>query len=239
MKKKILGAIALLFACVPMIANAETYKVDDNMSINLDESTWYVFTRDNIKDNSDLDELGITYDYMNDLFNKNNMYLDATIFYENGKDFIELLVRKNTNDEVKNLTNYSDEDVLSFAKELAKKSGSKDYDVYTNDYKFAHSKYVDSKVGYNVIEYYTIVNGTSYTITVQKPSEFDESEEEAIKDVIDEIKFNVDKSLKEKSDSVDGNEILSKAIVGAITGGIIGLVAATINKVNKKKKNNN
>ena len=70
MKKKILGLIALLFMCVPMVANAESYKVDDNMTIDLDESLWYVFTRDNIKDNSELDELGLTYDYMNDLTEK-------------------------------------------------------------------------------------------------------------------------------------------------------------------------
>ena len=238
MKKKILGIILIMFLCIPMVVSAKSYKVDDNMTIDLEETLWYVFTRDNIKDNSELDELGITYDYMNDLFEKNNMYMDATIFYDDGQDFMELLIRKgNTDGKVKNLTNYSDEEVKELGDELAKKTSSTDYDVYTNDYKFVRSKYLDKNAGYNIIEYYTIVNGVNYTITVQKTTEFDKTEESFIKDVVDGIKFNIDSSLKEPSNKVDYSEVISKAIVGAITGGIIGLVASLANKASKKKKN--
>lgn len=239
MKKKILGMILAVLMCFPMVVNAKSYKVDDNMTISLDDTSWYVFTRDNIKDNSELDELGITYDYMNDLFNKNSMYMDATIFYDDGEDFIELLIRKSTNDsKVKNLTNYSDEEVKELGDELAKKTGSTDYDVYTNDYKFVQSKYLDKNAGYNIIEYYTIVNGVNYTVTVQKTTEFDKTEESFVKDIVDGIKFNIDSSLKEPSSSIDYSEVLSKAIVGAITGAIIGLVVALANKASKRKKNN-
>lgn len=239
MKKKILGLIALLFMCVPMVANAESYKVDDNMTIDLDESLWYVFTRDNIKDNSELDELGLTYDYMNDLFNKNNIYMDSTIFYDDGQNLMELLVRKGEeNGKFKNLTNYSDEDIKSLGDELAKRTGSKDYDVYSNNYKFVRSKYLDENAGYYLIEYYTIVNGTNYTITIQKTEDFENEEETFIKEVIDGIKFNVDKSLKEPSDSNNYDQVISKAIVGAVTGGIIGLVYGIFNKKKKKKVSN-
>ncbi len=238
MKKKILGALALLFVLSPMVVSAKTYNVDDNMSVDLDNKLWYVFTRDNIKDNPDLDELGITYEYMNDTFNKNQMYLDATIFYENGNDFMELLVRKSENDKVMNLTNYSNDDVLELAKELAKKTGSTDYDVYENDYKFVRSKYVDKNIGYYIIEYSTIVNGINYTMTMQKTTEFDESEEYFVETIVNSTKFNVDETLKEPKSSIDWNQVISKGIVGAVTGAIIGLVYGIFTKKKNKKVSN-
>ena len=238
MKKKILGALALLFVLSPMVVSAETYNVDDNMSVDLDNKLWYVFTRDNIKDNPDLDELGITYEYMNDTFNKNQMYLDATIFYENGNDFMELLVRKSENDKVMNLTNYSNDDVLELAKGLAKKTGSTDYDVYENDYKFVRSKYVDKNIGYYIIEYSTIVNGINYTMTMQKTTEFDESEEYFVETIVNSTKFNVDETLKEPKSSIDWNQVISKGIVGAVTGAIICLVYGIFTKKKNKKVSN-
>ena len=238
MKKKVLGLIALLLVFIPIVTNAKTYNVDDDMSINIEDDNWYVFTRDNIKNNKELDELGITYDYMNDLFTNYHIYLDATIFY--GKNnFIELLVRKKEVDEVKNLTNYSNEEIMEFALELAKKTGSTDYKIYENDYKFVESKYLDKEVGYYILEYSTVVNGTNYTITVQKTSKFNASEEKNIKKAIDSIKFNIDESLKEKKDnSLSTNSIISKAVVGAITGGIIGFIYWIFNRKKNKKVSN-
>lgn len=233
MKKKILGVIALLGICVPMLANAEEYKVDSDMSIDLDNESWYVFTRDNIKDNEELDELGLTYDYMDNLFNTNSLYLDASIFDTEEESFIELLVRKKEIADVKNFSSYSNDEVLKFAKELSKRTGSTDYTVYeVNGYKFAYSKYLDKNVGYYVLEYCTMVNGFNYTITVQKPTEFTEEEETYIKSVIDTVKYNVKESEEKEETS-----IADYAIVGAIAGATVALACGVIAKKRKKVSN--
>ena len=53
-----------------------------------------IFTPDNIKDNAELDELGISYEYMVETFQTNEAYLDAVLFYQDSEDYIEIFVRK-------------------------------------------------------------------------------------------------------------------------------------------------
>ena len=54
----ILAIIATVFMVfLPVSVYAETYSLGGtDMSIDVDDSLWYVFTRDNIKDNSELKE---------------------------------------------------------------------------------------------------------------------------------------------------------------------------------------
>lgn len=58
--------VALCFVTVlTSAASAKDYTVSDtDLTISIDDSYWYVFTRDNIEGNPELDELGITYDYI-------------------------------------------------------------------------------------------------------------------------------------------------------------------------------
>ena len=234
--KKILGLLMALIISVPMVANATTYSVEEDMTIDFDDSIWYVFTRDNIEDNSELDELGISYDYIYDLLNNNHMYIDAVVYYNDGSDFIEILVRKKENSEIKNFTNYTNDDLMDFAKELAKKTGAEEYSVYENDYKFAYSNYYDSSANYYVDEYYTIVNGYGYTITAQKLTEFDDAEKYFVRTIIDTITFDIDTSLKENTSN---NSIITAIIIGAGVGIVIGGSAGLTNKIIKKKSKNN
>ena len=71
--KKYLLILLLLF---PLTVTAQTYQVDEYMKVDMNDN-WYTFTRTNLKDNKQLEELNITYDYLNDFMNKNNVYLDA------------------------------------------------------------------------------------------------------------------------------------------------------------------
>ena len=77
---------------MPISVYAETYHLGGtDMSIQVDDSSWYVFTRDNIKNNSELDELEISYDSMYDILYNNEAYMDAILLYDDGK-YVELLV---------------------------------------------------------------------------------------------------------------------------------------------------
>ena len=234
---RILLSIILCFsALLPIITYAETYNLGGtDMSISVDDTVWYVFTRDNIKNNSELEELGITYEAMYEILHNNEAYMDAIQYYEGG-GYVEFFVRKRALDTgITNLSNYKDSEVLELAKELAKKQGANTYSVYENQYKFAKLEYVDSNLGYYICEFVTFVNKDNYTFTFQSTSQFTDEEYAEIESIVDSIKFDIDTSIKEKKSTSFAESVLEKTIGGAITGGIIGAVIAIVNK--KKKKN--
>ena len=202
------------------------------MSISVDDTVWYVFTRDNIKNNSELEELGITYEAMYEILHNNEAYMDAILYYENG-EYTELFVRKRALDTgIANLSNYKDSEVLELAKELAKKQGANTYSVYENQYKFAKLEYTDS--GYYLCEFYTVVNKDNYTFTFQSTSQFTDEEYAEIENIVDSVKFDIDTSIKEKKSSSIAESVIEKTISGAVIGGVGGAVIAITNK--KKKK---
>ena len=231
----LLSAILCVSAFLPITTYAETYNLGGtDMSISVDDTMWYVFTRDNIKNNSELEELGITYEAMYEFLHNNEAYMDAILYYENG-EYTELFVRKRALDTgIANLSNYKDSEVLELAKELAKKQGANTYSVYENQYKFAKLEYVDSNLGYYICEFVTCVNKDNYTFTFQSTSQFTDEEYAEIENIVDSVKFDIDTSIKEKKSSSIAESVIEKTIGGAVIGGVVGAVIAITNK--KKKK---
>ncbi len=227
----------LLLAVLPASVYATTYKLSGtDMSVSLDDSSWYVFTRDNITDNPELEELGLKYQDIYDVLYDNNAYVNACLFYEDG-GFVEMFVRKVAIDTgMANLSNYKEKEVLELAKEIAKRRNTKDYSVYESQYKFANLKYKDS--GYYICEYYTVVNRDAYTVTFQSETEFVAEEYAEMKRIVDSISFDVDTSLKEEGDSFwDG--VLGGVIKGAAIGAVVGGIIAVVGKKKKNGGNNN
>lgn len=240
MRRKIFAIITIIICLVtliPLSAYAETYQLGGtDMSIRVDDSYWYVFTRDNIKNNSELDELGIPYNKMYDILHDNEAYMDAFFLYEDG-EFVEFFVRKRKLDaDIVNLSNYKNSEVLKLAKELANKQGGDTYFVYENQYKFAKIEYIDSKLGYYLCEFFTCINGDNYTFTFQSSSQFTDWEYEEINGIIDSIRFDIDSSLKEPKTTSFWDGVIEKAIGGAILGGIASMIGIIVNK--RKKKTN-
>ena len=231
----LLSVILCFSALLPITTYAETYNLGGtDMSISVDDTTWYVFTRDNIKNNSELEELGIAYGAMYDILHNNEAYMDAILYYEGG-EYTELLVRKKALDTgIANLSNYKNSEVLELAKELAKKQGAETYSVYEDQYKFAKLEYIDSNYGYYICEFITCINKDNYTFTFQSTSQFTDEEYAEIENIVDSVKFDVDTSIKEKKTSSFAESVLEKTIGGAVIGGIVGAVIAITNK--KKKK---
>lgn len=235
--KRFICVYLIVILCVatvlPTAASAETYKLGGtDISISVDNSKWYVFTRDNIKDNPELKKLGISYDTIYGILHDNDAYMDAIIFYEDG-GYIEMFVRKKPVDAgLVNLSNYKDSEVLDFAKELAKKTGAENYTVYENQYKFARLDYKDNKLGYYMCEFITCVNKDNYTVTFQATSQYTQEEYAEIEKIVDSIQFDVDTSIKEP---IRFN-LVRMVLAGAAVGGIAGGIAAI--KTKKKKKQN-
>ena len=239
MKRTICILLAILLctaAFSPLTAFAATYPLEQtDLTISIDDSTWYIFTRENITDNPELDELGISYDEIHKILYDNNAYMDAILYYEDG-EYVELIVRKKPLDSgVAQLSNYENDEVLELAKELGEQQGTKEYSVYENQYKFAKLEYLDTTYNYYICEYLTIVNKDNYTFTFQSPVAYTDFEREEMKSIIDSIHFDVDTTLKEERSSSFWSTVATRAIIGAIGGGLVGGVIVLINKKKKKR----
>ena len=233
----ILTFLLCLGALFPISASAETFKLSDtDISLDVNSELWYVFTRDNIVNNPELDELYISYDAMSNNFQSNGIYMDALLFLdESNENYVELFVRKKTIDSgVANLSNYDDDEVMDLATELAEAQGAEDYSVYESDYKFAKLEYIDA--GMYLCEYVTIVNKDNYTLTFQSTTPYTDAEYEEIEEIVNSIEFDVDTSLKEEKKDSIWDSVITKAIGGAIGGGLAGFV---ISLSAKKRKNKN
>ena len=240
MKK--IGYVFLLFMVMmlPVLAKAEMYVVPEtDVSITIDESQWYVFTRRNIKDNKELADLGISYDYMNNLFTSNNIYLDAALFDEtDDKNNLELFIRVvPLTDEVGNLHTYSEKQIKEFGDGLLNsgKFNMTSYKIYGNKYKYIEFEYTD--LGYNVYQFYTIINGKGYNFTIQKTKEFTEADKTLVKSIIDTVTFKLDNHYERPiGEEQSGSSIKDSAIRGAIIGAIAGVIGAIAAKMKKRKQ---
>lgn len=233
MKRICILLLLCLMVLSPMSVCAKEFEIGDtDLTIEIDDSSWYVFTRENIEDNAELDELGISQDYMHDVLYNNLAYIDALLLSDDG-NFVELIVRKTANDSgLVNLSNYDDENVMAFADELAKKQGSDDYRVYENEYKFIKSEYVDSNLGYYIYEFVTVVNKENYTFTFQSNNSYDVEMRKQMQKIIDSIEFDIDESLEEPGTI----GIVEKVLIGAAVGGGVGAVIGLVNKKKKKQE---
>ena len=245
--------LVILFFCLacPLTVYAKTYTMSNtDISISVDDSSWYVFTRDNLQNNSDLKELGADPNEMRDILEGIMAYMDAFLLYEDG-DFVELLIRKTKiENSFTNLSNYSYEEVLELAELLGERQNTKNYSVYENQYKFVKLEYFDSTYDYYICEFLTMVNKDNYTLTFQSPSAFTNSERDEIQNIVDSVKFDIDSSMEEliptasEAQSVPSvfEQAVETGITGAISGGLLAIMALLFRKIKKasktKKKDN-
>lgn len=168
---------------MPLVGQAVSVDVPSaDMSLDMPDY-WYVFTRDNIEGNAELDELGLTIDFMNELFLENDIYIDG--FDEN----IEMLLYVVPVDDVGSLPDYYDFEIADFGEELQGIVGASDYEIVNNDYKYVSVAYEDQ--GYEIVEYYTIIDNLGYTFSFQKEgADFSNTEQETISNIIDSVHFD-------------------------------------------------
>ena len=222
-----------------MTAYARNYTIGGtDLSINIDDNRWYVFTRDNLRNNTELNKFGKSYDSMYKFLTENSAYMDAILLYEGGA-YVELFIRKSSVDTgPANLSNYSDDFVLTVAKGLAERHGSEDYSVYTNQYNFARLDYVDPNYDYHICEFFTTVNKENYTLTFQSPSQFTDWEYEEFERIVDSIRFNIDPAIKEEKTNSFLDNIITHTIGGAVLGGIGGVIILLLDKKKRKRSKN-
>lgn len=235
----ILIAVVLLLAMVlPMSAMAQAYSLaGTDVSLTVDDSVWYVFTRDNLVDNPELAELGITAETINGILLENNAYMDAIVFDENG-NYTEMFVTKAPLDtELVNLSNYSRDEAMQFAQGAAEDKGDCQYDVYETAYKFARLEYLDEALATYVVQYVTVVNKDAYNFLFQSKIPFVEWDYQEMDKIMKSVIFAVDPLLKEPASLTgEASEGVSSYVGSAAAVAIVGGVGALIRKKSKKKK---
>lgn len=236
--------VFLLFMVMmfPMVTNAETYSIaETDVTITIDELSWCVFTRDNIKDNQTLIGLGSSYEHMDNLMKKNNIYMDAVLFRdtepnENLEFFIRVI---DIEEDVGNLHTYSESEINEFGKGLmdSGRFNMDSFKIYGDKYKYIEFEYTD--LGYNIYQFYTVINGKGYNFTIQKINEITESEKTLIKNIINTVEFKIDEYYETPIGTENKDSIKTGAIRGGIIGGIVGLIGALVAKKKKGKEQKN
>lgn len=236
MKKILLLVLSFMFLVSPVSAKtADLNEIDLKLDFKDD---WYVFTRYNLDNNSDLEKLDVTKEYMQNFFEQNLAYIDAV---PNDFSYELILGVSNEKNKINNLTNYDDEFVKEVARELGKGTNSDKYDLYNNGtYKFATVEYYDSEAKFNVVAYYTVINNKGYTFQIQKEDSITDDDKTELKEIVNTIEFNVNEEdsnkekdkLKKDSSSFNWNNIVVCTVIGAALGGI----GASISKKKKIKQ---
>ena len=193
----ILLALICIIALTSIKAQATTFNLENtDMSIYMDEEMWYVFTRENIKDNPELSELGITHDKIETFFQENNAYMYAMLIYNDGK-YIEIFVRKQSVEtDIVNLATYQDIEVVEFAQGIASNRNVDKYYICNTDYKYINLEYQNESNKNYIWEFVTIINQEEYSITFGSNKQFNSNEYSEMESIIGSISFKVNGSTE-------------------------------------------
>ena len=233
--KKIFKIIICMFVILPITIFAETHLVKD-LSIDID-SDWSVFTRDNIYNNDELNNMDISYDYMNQLMTANNIYLDAIKLKTPSLAELFVVIKSSDTGVIYNMHKYSKKEINELGNKIIERFGADKFDVVeVGKYKYIHFNYYDKTVKYYADEYFTVMNGYGYTILLQKPAKFTNEELEEFSKIVKTTTYKYNDFYEKKPGGI--NNILKDEIIGAITAIVISLISVLIAKKKKKNKSN-
>lgn len=217
MKKFVFSLLAILF--MPLVVSADTIDVDSaDLSLEIPDS-WYIFTRDNLDNNPDLEELELTEDYVMDYFLEYSIYVNA---FDADYDFYAYM---SYTEDVGSLPDYYDFELEEVATDLMNQYGASSYEIYDNDYKYIRIEYTSND--YYIIDYYTIIDDQSYIFSIQKIAELTNEDRDLMEDIVDSIHF--DNYVDE-----DSNELII-VIAGVSIVVVLMLVVFIVSKVKDKK----
>lgn len=195
-KQKLLSllCITVFLWIFPLQLRAEQFTVaDTDLNIEIDTQSWKILTREAKEDELLKEMYGLDQETAMQWLEKNYIYLYGVFTEEDVYPHMELLIRKSEAVNVINLSKYSDKDIRALGKELAQDRKDVQYDIFQTDYKYAFLSYTDS--GYMVREYYTAVNGESYTFTFQKMSDFTQEDIVQMQKLIKSASFEIHEEI--------------------------------------------
>ena len=231
MKKIIVFWLILI---LPIFVLAQEYEESDiNLKIDVNDR-FIVLSRDNLADNPDLEKLNLTEENMKNIMEKNNIYFDII---NNDVSYEIVIVVPQTKLDFDNLTEVNDLMLDNLKSELVKKTGAQASYIYKGNYNYVVVDYHDENSGYNVINYYTVMNKRGYNVQLQKKGEILEEDKNNLREIVDSISIKSLAKPKENSNKVDNNKktidvkiIICGVVIGAIAGVITYYIGINIKK---------
>ncbi len=232
--KKIIMFLLILLG--PFMALAKEYEVS-SIKTKLDISDEYiVLTRENLKDNGNLSELGISKEYIESVMEDSDLYYVIT---KKDVPFELFIAVPEKQLEFDNLKDVNNEKLNNIKEDIVKKTKSQVLNVYDNKYKFIMVDYFDKETNYYIVNYYTVVNSRGYNFQFQKKIEITDIEKIELKKIIDSVDIETDNNSKDNTPSKDSkapsdfnyNNIIYAIILGSIAG-----IVSYIIIVNRDKK---
>lgn len=218
-----------LVLLLPIFVFASEYEIKDiDIKLDIDE-TFIVLTRDNIENNEYLKNLNVTEEYMKNIMESNNIYLDII---KNDLSYEILVVVPKTKPLFNDLREATDEELSNLKNTIIKQTGDNLPIVYKNNYPFILVNYHD-KNGYNNINYYTVINSRGYNIQLQKKTEITDEDKIDLQNIVDEIVFKEVDKKEDNNKSFDYKIIIYAMLIG-LTAGIIAYFVGT--KMIKRKQ---
>ena len=171
-----------------------------DFTLDIDTGMWYVFTPDNIENNPELEELGITYEYMKNFFQTSAAHLNGLLVFLDSEKYLELVVRSNSTDDVINLAPCTRDDLEDFAEVLREESNSTYSDIWENEYNFVIIELFDETTQLYGRVYTTVVNSEIYVFTFTTPEPLDDQDREIADEIMKTASFRVEDPSKKFPD---------------------------------------
>ena len=232
MKRIMVFGLVLLF---PFFVFAKEYSSDEiGLSLSVDDN-YIVLTRDNLKNNTDLEKLNISEENIENIMKTNDIYFDII---KNDISYEILVVIPKVTPLYENLSTISDIELEELKTNLSIVVDSDESSVYKGNYNYIVVDYYDESTAYFIVNYYTVVNSKGYNIQLQKKDEIKEEDKKDLKEIVDSIIIKTKENNKETSSNekkYNYTSIIYGAIIGLIAGIITYIIGINIIK-NKSSK---
>lgn len=240
----ILAAILLM----PATSFAESYQIKKGeMTISFEDPGWTVFTRDNLKGNKALKDLGTDAKTMKDTMETASAYVVAVKGKE--KNRTELQIRATENEFINNMGTLTEKECASLLTGVDE-NYQREIDEYTSKYvTLGGCKYIEMKGRYDkddieVIQYLTFVNGTNYLFAIQKNVAFTKEDLAEVKTIMEGVRFKVDPAKAENNveayvkaqQDVMKNSQLSMPKKIALTAAVVIVILFLLRFMNRKRR---
>lgn len=180
---------------------ADDYNVKDtDIYITIDTDEWYVFTRDNVLNNSEIKSVGVTAQYLHDSMISTDTYLHMYRIEENSRENIEFKIIKQNNTDINNFKNLSEKKLKKTGEILASDISANNWKLYSNDCQYIYFEYETTE--HNVIEYYTVVNQEIYKLIALKSNNFSDIEKTMIQDIVDNVQYKINPMYANESNGI-------------------------------------
>ena len=241
-------AVAAAVMFMPVTSFADSYKVNgDELTITYDDPGWIVFTRDNIKDNRQLEKLGTDYETMLATMEKSEAYLVAV---KGGKkERIEMQIRAAENGYINNINTLTDKEMSALAAGVDEKyadslEGYSSKTVTLGDCRYIKMTGKYKKEDYDVVQYLTFINGKNYLIASQKVIPLTDDDKKQIEGIVAGAKFNEDPAktendveayVKSKQDAMNSGQ-KSRPVKIAITALVVVVIILVLKFKNRRRR---